>query len=379
MSRSDDTATRLLHELASLELPPDAPRRAATRRGAAVARMRWLIKADPRSIDRRWWVGLAAAAAVLVAVFAWWRSGPTAVVPPVPVAATPAGNVLARGDGTELVRDGRTRAIHASGTAMLQPADVLQTGASSSATVATAAGVAVDVQAATRLRVEPSQAGPGHERMGLMFGRIEVDVPEDGRKREFAVQTPQATVVVHGTRFTVEVTRGESSGQLQTSVRVQRGRVGVLTAGGETTVSAGSTWSSRQGHLPTEAVKPRVGAAVSRDASPSAASHPQSAPPPDESSLAEQNAIYARAMQAKQRGDEDRVLAVLDTLLHRFPDSPLVPDARVERFRALQRLGRTEEAARSARQYLAEQPDGFAKDEARDVALGRPTRKDAAP
>jgi hypothetical protein len=58
-------------------------------------------------------------------------------------------------------------------------------------------------------------------------------------------------------------------------------------------------------------------------------------------------------------------------LLQRFPGSPLVPDARVERFRALQRLGRTEEAARSARQYLAEQPDGFAREEARDVALGR--------
>jgi hypothetical protein len=81
-------------------------------------------------------------------------------------------------------------------------------------------------------------------------------------------------------------------------------------------------------------------------------------------------------MQAKQRGDDDRVVRELDVLMQRYSDSPLAPDARVERFRALKRLGRTAEAARSARRYLAEQPDGFAREEARDVALGRNQESD---
>jgi hypothetical protein len=37
--------------------------------------------------------------------------------------------------------------------------------------------------------------------------------------------------------------------------------------------------------------------------------------------------------------------------------------------RALSRLGRTEEAAREARRYLAERPDGFARDEAKRLVM----------
>ncbi len=367
MSHADDTTTRLLGELASLELPRDAPRREAQRRTATVGRMRAAIVEDRRGKGHRWLVGWVAAASVLTVLLVIWRAWPDHT-DSVPVAETAAGRLLAHGNGTELIREGHTQTLHASETARLQPADVLQTSADSSVSVATTMGVAVDVQGATRVRFEPTTARPGHERLGLMFGRIDVDVPEDGSPREFTVQTPQATVVVHGTRFAVEVARERPSDRVSTRVHVTRGRVGVRTASGERMLGAGSTWSSQPEETPPK-LSP-VHSAPAPSAAPRAEPATDRRPATASSSLAEQNAIYAGAMQAKQRGDDQRVVAELDRLLRRFPQSPLIPDARVERFRALQRLGRTEEAARSARQYLADQPDGFARDEARDVALG---------
>jgi hypothetical protein len=44
----------------------------------------------------------------------------------------------------------------------------------------------------------------------------------------------------------------------------------------------------------------------------------------------------------------------------------------VERFRLLRRLGRHSEAAREARSYLGDYHDGYARDEARGVALENP-------
>jgi hypothetical protein len=41
----------------------------------------------------------------------------------------------------------------------------------------------------------------------------------------------------------------------------------------------------------------------------------------------------------------------------------------VERFRALLHLGKTEEARRAAARYLANYPNGFARDEARALSV----------
>ena len=373
MSHGDDTATRLLNELASIELPEDSSGRATARRRAAVGRMREIISADVQPLRNRWVIGLAAAATVLLALLGLWQLWPAATHPAPTVAAVPTASVLARGDGTEVIRDGHAQLVQPSGTATLRLTDVLQTSARSSAAVATTQGVAVQVQAATRVRFEPTSGGPGHERLGLVFGRIDVDVPEDGRQREFTVQTPQATVIVHGTRFTVEVARSQPDRELQTTVRVERGRVEVRGRRGTAMLAAGTSWSSRDQSQPAVRAPalPQPAASTQLPEQPLVVAGASRAPSAVPSSLAQQNAIYARAMQAKQRGDDDRVLRELDILMQRYPDSPLAPDARVERFRALKRLGRTAEAARSARRYLAEQPDGFAREEARDVALGR--------
>jgi outer membrane protein assembly factor BamD (BamD/ComL family) len=85
--------------------------------------------------------------------------------------------------------------------------------------------------------------------------------------------------------------------------------------------------------------------------------------------LAEQNRLLAAAMDASRASDDRRAIALLGDLLARYPSSPLAQEAEVQRFRALARSGDRREAARRARQYLAAYPNGFAREEAKTVAL----------
>jgi outer membrane protein assembly factor BamD (BamD/ComL family) len=82
------------------------------------------------------------------------------------------------------------------------------------------------------------------------------------------------------------------------------------------------------------------------------------------SDLAEQNRFFAEAMIARERGDEQDAARLLDEFILRYPASPLLQDAHVARFRALQRLGDRASCARAARRYLLAYPDGFAVREA---------------
>jgi hypothetical protein len=80
------------------------------------------------------------------------------------------------------------------------------------------------------------------------------------------------------------------------------------------------------------------------------------------------NALLASALDAARSGNDELALVRLDELLRRYPTSPVADNAKVERFRALRRLGRERDAARAASGYLKGDPDGLARDEAR--ALG---------
>jgi hypothetical protein len=222
----------------------------------------------------------------------------------------------------------------------------------------------------------PTSLPRGAERLQLLTGRIEVDVPEDGAKRAFSVATPDTLVMVRGTKFTVEVADVESPDGSVTSVRVARGQVEVQTIAGRTTLQVGNTWSSNRAATKQQAATPSPehnGPEASQTQGGGTDNPPESAAAGAKrtpTSLGGENRIYQDAMRAKLRGRDERVVRRLDALLQRYPKSPLAPDARVERFRALKRLGRHQEAARSARKYLAEHPEGFAQDEARDLALG---------
>jgi outer membrane protein assembly factor BamD (BamD/ComL family) len=85
--------------------------------------------------------------------------------------------------------------------------------------------------------------------------------------------------------------------------------------------------------------------------------------------LAEENSLFQNAVDARNQGDDRGEAEHLAALLSRYPGSQLAGEARLERMRALQRTGRAAEASREARRYLAEFPDGFAREEARRIVM----------
>jgi outer membrane protein assembly factor BamD (BamD/ComL family) len=85
--------------------------------------------------------------------------------------------------------------------------------------------------------------------------------------------------------------------------------------------------------------------------------------------LANQNRLFAEAMDAREQGDLARAARLLDDFIRRYPVSPLTQDAYVERFRTLAHAGDRAAAGRAARVYLTLYGSGFARDEARAIAL----------
>lgn len=89
----------------------------------------------------------------------------------------------------------------------------------------------------------------------------------------------------------------------------------------------------------------------------------------NQSTLAEENRLYTQALAHAGSTELSSALSELALLIQRYPHSPLAQNARVERFRLLQQSGNGAAAAEEARRYLSEYPSGFARSEARGLAL----------
>ena len=374
MKRAPMTPEDLLRTLGNAPVPGEEPCRAAARRDQVVAHLASVIShPGQRRNARRFWVPVAAALALAASIAL--VAGATGVLrshpPSQPVAALASPAARARAmEGTVLfARDGHIEPLSTTNEVPLFDGDELRTSAQGRATMLLSTGVIVDVAPASSLSLDTAHAtaSADRERLVLTLGRVDLTVPKLTGGRTFGIRTPDAEVVVHGTRFSVVVTSGVAGKPSITAVQVTEGRVSVNHAGAEIVLSRGETWSSEDIPAPPEspsAVVAEPSGSVPAVVAGNAAKFP-SAP----SSLAQENKLFQNAMDAKRRGDDRRVVSVLDSLLSRYAGSPLANNARVERFRALKRLGDNAAAAREARKYLAEDPDGFARDEARDTVL----------
>jgi len=149
-------------------------------------------------------------------------------------------------------------------------------------------------------------------------------------------------------------------------VSVQHGdREALLYAGMEwTSATDGLSATPAYGLLAAPAPESKAGAvAKSRLTSP----RPESTA--GRTGLGDQNVLFAEATLARKRGDQTRAVRILDDFIRLYPASPLAQDAHVETFRALAQMGDRAGAAREARRYLTLYRDGFARDEARELAL----------
>jgi hypothetical protein len=243
-------------------------------------------------------------------------------------------------------------------------------------------GASAAVAERSTLKITAARAS---EALFLATGAVDVEVPKLDPTRGFSVETPDARVTVHGTHFIVRV-EGSASGP-RTHVEVAHGIVSVQHGGREVFLTAGQEWPKPEpAPAPPSVVAPTpstlnapvidAGAPEEDEAELPAAEPDKRATPPrkhfDSRQLADQNRRFARAMNAKKSGASAVALRELDRLVRRYPGSPLTQEVRVERMRLLATLGRDAAAARAARRYLREFPDGYAAREAEGLAAGQP-------
>jgi len=179
-----------------------------------------------------------------------------------------------------------------------------------------------------------------------------------------------------------------------TRVRVEEGAVSVLHRGERAMITTGQDWSSAaKPKAVAEQAPPTTGKAApgkgaksvidARESAPVRSSRKASARPSkasdsaDSSTLGEENRMFLLALEARNRGDDRAAVESFGAMLAKYPSGKLAEEARIERMRALTRLGDATKAAAEARRYLARHASGFAREEARSTALGdseRPTK-----
>lgn len=239
-----------------------------------------------------------------------------------------AGRVVHRSaDGDREVDAGRAVQIAANG--------VLATFDGGSARL-DAGRVEIGLGSSTEVGLE--ELGPRMtERVRLHRGAVRCVVPSLGPGQGFSVVTPDATVVVHGTVFGVEVSP-DLQATPRTCVSVEDGVVTVRHRGGIARLEAGERWGCVD-EAPMREPAPAVASAASPTVEPSLAERARrrAALRVEAEALEEQNRLFRGALAAERRGEFAMAEAALQELLRRHPTSPLAGEARAMRTRLVAR------------------------------------------
>lgn len=384
----------LLRRLAQEPIATSAEDASVARRDRLVRGMKDAVERAAESAERarRWQRGslIVAAAAGTILVFGALLQQFRAGAAPSAIAG------LDRVSGTVVLTQDGMRRVVGSGERALRDGDGLQTAAGANAHLLTSKS-SVNVAESTELKL--SRPSAAEERISLRRGRVDVSVEKAiETKRAVVVETPDAEVVVRGTVFDVGVEPRQNA--TNTHVHVTRGSVWVLAQGVQVALlSAGQSWNSTGGLETTEPKPTPVSAEPKPDAAPAAAvgapaatgatgvtaKEPTRAAPSSKpvaraaavgsdpkrhpSTLPEENRLFAAGIEARNRGDLARAAELFAEFLATYPQSTLREVAQVERFRALSGTGQKSRASSEARRYLAEHPEGAARNEARDLAL----------
>src|SRR5690606_30985266 len=215
------------------------------RRAEHIQRLNAMIRSVPATQARvrrrsQWWWGAAAAAAMLVAA-----GGTLLVQTRQPAVAVHEVNAPGNANVRQLWGQVVARR-HGGKTEVLGVGSGVGTGDELSTTAEGYASldvgrVRVDLSSATTM--ELLRAETRDQSYRLRAGRVDVSVPHvPSEKHNLEVVTPNATVRVRGTVFSVEVDNGFDAPV--TRVQVTRGSVGVEHNGTTQVVDAGHTWSS---------------------------------------------------------------------------------------------------------------------------------------
>lgn len=325
-----------------------------------------------RQQRHRWALGVALAALVGAAstVAVVWPGGPDAAE----LADRPSLEVRLLA-GAASLHDG-SGVVPLAGSVVLDPDAALVTPPDASAELRLSSATELSVAPSSELEIRRQRPSPGvfEERVRLRTGRVALAVPKLGTRGKVSVETSDALVEVHGTRFSVHVVE-DAPGVQFTEVTVRDGRVLVRAAGESHLLGAGDSFSTRPPAppAPREPIAGPPAPAPLEKAEPQKRARKAAAPRrPSPSELAEQNRLLEAAELAQRGGMPTLAVERLELLIARYPESELAHNARVERFRVLERAGRHEAAVSAARAYLLRHPRGFAREEAERLIGGPP-------
>ncbi|HSC88483.1 MAG TPA: FecR domain-containing protein [Polyangiaceae bacterium] len=360
MSQGDEL--RPLRGVTSVEPSEEVARRrpalvSAIEREMAAAHQRAGERARFRrraSLAGKWLGGCVAAAAGVLLAYGVFRGGPSFQAGQAHSNAQSA----APGSAARLLAPNGAQQARVTPSTQLGAGSTISTEAGSGARLALGERVSVEVGESTRLELE--ELGAERHVVRLPVGAIDVEVASgSGSPRHFAVSTPDSLVEVRGTGFRVEV-RHTEQGAPYSVVSVRHGRVSVTHRGQEHLLGAGETFRTvpRPGSSVGGAAlgAPAVGGpGIGRLGSSSAAASPagsaangsaastagpgvsgagestsEALPARVVSSLAQENALFERALAARDAGRGAEAIRVLEELLQRYPDSPLRAGANSE-------------------------------------------------
>jgi len=205
----------------------------------------------------------------------------------------------------------------------LSPEGTLETSKNAEARIKTSGGLEIDLLENTRVSLGELGAAGVSSALRLDRGRVRCVIPHDPG-RTFSVVTSVARVVDVGTTFSVSVE--ETAAGPKTVVHVEEGEVLVQFAGGQRRLTASQSWTS--GTEPQEPVAelPPPEVAVEQPPLPPAARREPVKRRPE--TLETESRLLRSGLASEQKGDFRAAAQAFQTLMSRYPESPLAPDAK---------------------------------------------------
>lgn len=216
--------------------------------------------------------------------------------------------------------DGAAERAVAQGDSLTLPVEGEVRTNGSEATLETSRGLRLHLESGARLGLSGLSRNGLDGSVRLDQGQITCAVPKLHGGSLFSVVTPNARIIVHGTRFSVRVDSAEA-GVTRSCVRVTEGVVAVRHGAAEVMLRAGDEWGCEA--KPSVSITPEPPARPPR-------SIPRGrvTPPPVRGTLAEETALLQGALAAERKGHPGAASVSAARLVARYPDSPLAPEAR---------------------------------------------------
>ncbi len=336
------TDPRVAELLAPLAEPEDdlASRRFPVDREKIISRMVEMSLVPEERFGARARVVAVLALAAGFALAAW--SGVRLWHPGAPTAAASIEVLALRGTVTG-VQGAKSSGLSVGASTELNPEGTLETSQNAEARIKTSGGLEIDLLENTKVSLGELGAAGVSSALRLDHGCVRCVIPHQPG-RTFSVVTAAARVVDVGTIFSVSVEQTATGPK--TVVHVEDGEVLVEYPGGQARLTASQSWVS--GTEPSKpvaeaapaeaAVAEAVAADVAVDELPAAQNPRRDLVKRRPETLAVEAKLLRSGLASEQKGELKAAVAAFETLVTRYPDSQLAPDAKAALARVKGRL-----------------------------------------